>query len=163
MNTGIETDRLYMVKGGQFPVLRNEILIDRYNALHNGYQIGDSVTIEYEKYDADRLSHQKTKEDFVITGYIDRLSRMNSIDVITSKAFDDAVIDYYDAMGVRIDAPASEKPGYAQQIKALFPDAYIEPTEVGGNFLAGVATDETDPDTAIETLAKTLRYAVSGY
>ncbi len=32
--------------------------------------------------------------------------------------------------------------------------------EVGGNFLAGVATDETDPDAAIAALADTLRYAV---
>ena len=32
--------------------------------------------------------------------------------------------------------------------------------EVGGNFLAGVATDETDPDTAIDRLAKTLAYAL---
>ena len=32
--------------------------------------------------------------------------------------------------------------------------------EVGGNFLAGVATDETDPDTAIDRLAKTCIYAI---
>ena len=32
--------------------------------------------------------------------------------------------------------------------------------EVGGNFLAGVATDETDPDTAIDRLAKTIYYAI---
>ena len=32
--------------------------------------------------------------------------------------------------------------------------------EVGGNFLAGVACDETDPDAGIEALAETLRYAV---
>ena len=32
--------------------------------------------------------------------------------------------------------------------------------EVGGNFLAGVACDETDPDAEIEALSDTLRYAV---
>ncbi|MCH5271423.1 MAG: NAD(P)H-dependent oxidoreductase [Lachnospiraceae bacterium] len=32
--------------------------------------------------------------------------------------------------------------------------------EVGGNFLAGVATDETDPDAAIDRLAKTCVYAI---
>lgn len=32
--------------------------------------------------------------------------------------------------------------------------------EVGGNFLAGVATDETDPDAAIDRLAKTLAYSL---
>lgn len=36
--------------------------------------------------------------------------------------------------------------------------------QVGGNFLAGVATDETDPDGEIDKLAQTLEYAlVSGY
>jgi len=32
--------------------------------------------------------------------------------------------------------------------------------EVGGNFLAGIATDENDPDREIDTLAKRLTYAV---
>ncbi len=36
--------------------------------------------------------------------------------------------------------------------------------QVGGNFLAGVATDETDPDGEIDKLAQTLEYALeSGY
>ncbi len=36
--------------------------------------------------------------------------------------------------------------------------------EVGGNFLAGVASDESDPDAGIEQLSETLRYAVDhGY
>lgn len=33
-------------------------------------------------------------------------------------------------------------------------------SEVGGNFLAGVATDETNPDVAIDQLVKTLTYAI---
>ncbi len=33
-------------------------------------------------------------------------------------------------------------------------------TEVGGSFLAGVATDEIDPNTAIDTLAASLTYAI---
>ncbi len=32
--------------------------------------------------------------------------------------------------------------------------------QVGGNFLAGIATDETDPDGAIDQMAMTLDYAV---
>ena len=36
--------------------------------------------------------------------------------------------------------------------------------QVGGNFLAGVATNETDPDAAIDRMAKTLSYALEhGY
>ena len=33
-------------------------------------------------------------------------------------------------------------------------------SEVGGNFLAGVASDETDPDTEIDRLAQRLDYAI---
>jgi len=33
-------------------------------------------------------------------------------------------------------------------------------SQVGGNFLAGVATDENDPDTAIDRMAATLAYAI---
>jgi multimeric flavodoxin WrbA len=33
-------------------------------------------------------------------------------------------------------------------------------SEVGGNFLAGVASDETDPDTEIDRLARRLEYAI---
>ena len=36
--------------------------------------------------------------------------------------------------------------------------------QVGGNYLAGVATDESDPDTQIDSLAKSLAYAIAqGY
>ena len=36
--------------------------------------------------------------------------------------------------------------------------------QVGGNFLAGVATDETDPDREIDRLAETMAYALEkGY
>ena len=33
-------------------------------------------------------------------------------------------------------------------------------TQVGGNFLAGVATNETDPDSAVDRMAETLAYAL---
>lgn len=36
-------------------------------------------------------------------------------------------------------------------------------SEVGGNFLAGVATDETNPDAAIDRLARTLSYAMKNH
>ncbi|MBQ6066332.1 MAG: hypothetical protein IJK89_05880 [Clostridia bacterium] len=36
--------------------------------------------------------------------------------------------------------------------------------QVGGNFLAGIATNETDPDAAIDRMAATLDYAIeNGY
>ncbi len=136
MYSGVQSERLHILKGGQPPVLRNEILIDHDTAVRNGYAIGDSVTLQYNKYSKDRLSHQKTKEAFVITGYVDRLSKINSVDVIMGRDFEDAVTDYCDIIGFRIDAPESEKAAYLPQIEALFPDVYIDRMQIGGNFLS---------------------------
>ena len=136
MNSGVESEKLHIVKGGQPPVLRNEILLDRYTAVTQGYEIGDSVTIEYEKYSDDRLSHAKTKEDFVITGFVDRLAKINSVCVIMGRDFHDALTDYYDIVGFTIHAPESEKEMYRQQIAKLFPDVYVERIQLGNNFLS---------------------------
>lgn len=136
MYSGVQSDRLYIVKGGQPPLLPNEILIDHYTAVCHGYKIGDTVTIEYEKYDADKLSHSVARDKFVITGYIDEISKVNNINVIMSEDFHDAVTDYWDIVGFRIHAPESEKLGYMEQIAALFPDVYVDKLELGGNFLS---------------------------
>ena len=55
-------------------------------------------------------------------------------------------------VGYLISGPLSDEGNLQTVIEAR--------AEVGGNFLAGVATDERDPDAAIEALADTLRYAV---
>ncbi len=54
-------------------------------------------------------------------------------------------------VGYLISGPLSDEENLRTVIEAR--------AEVGGNFLAGVATDEFDPDAEIEALAKTLRYA----
>ena len=136
MYSGVHSDRLYIVEGGQPPVLPNEILLDRYTSMTHGYEIGDTVTIEYEKYDADRLSHRVARDQFVITGYIDGLSKINSVNVVMSEDFHDAVTDYWEIVGFRIHAPESEKPAYMEQIAALFPNVYVDKLKLGGNFLS---------------------------
>ncbi len=55
-------------------------------------------------------------------------------------------------VGYLVSGPLSEEENLRTVIEAR--------AEVGGNFLAGVATDETDPDAEIEALSDTLRYAV---
>ncbi len=55
-------------------------------------------------------------------------------------------------VGYLVSGPLSQEENLRTVIEAR--------AEVGGNFLAGVATDETDPDAEIEALSDTLRYAV---
>lgn len=55
-------------------------------------------------------------------------------------------------VGYLVSGPLSEEINLETVIEAR--------AEVGGNFLAGVACDESDPDAGIEALADTLRYAV---
>jgi multimeric flavodoxin WrbA len=55
-------------------------------------------------------------------------------------------------VGYLVSGPLSEEENLRTVIEAR--------AEVGGNFLAGVACDEFDPDAGIEALSDTLRYAV---
>lgn len=136
MVSGTDPAKIRMIKGGQPPVLTNEIMIDKFTADSLGYSIGDTIYIEYEKYDADRLYTKLTTDSFVITGFVDRLSNFNNSEVYMSADFNDAPSMGCHFMGFRIDAPRAEKAKYVEQIKALFPNNTVEPLEADGNWLA---------------------------
>ena len=131
----IDPARLRILEGSQPPVLQNEVMLDRYTAQCNGYEIGDTIRVKYDKFSEDRLSVSTVTESFTITGFVDRLASMNSVCIIMSKDFCDAVQSGYTLSGCRINAPESEKADYAAQIKALFPDYTIDPIRVNGDFL----------------------------
>ncbi len=132
---GFDPSVLRIVKGGRTPKLRNEVLMDKFTAGRYGYVIGDSITVEYNKISEDKLTYSEVREEFIITGFTDRLTAMNQIEIITSEAFDDGVIGSWGIIGCRIDAPESEKPKYAAQIKELFPNNYLPGEEAGSHFL----------------------------
>ncbi|MCR5807531.1 MAG: FtsX-like permease family protein [Oscillospiraceae bacterium] len=136
MVSGTDPAKIRMIKGGQPPVLTNEIMIDKFTADSLGYNIGDTIYIEYEKYDVDRLYTKLTTDSFVITGFVDRLSNFNNSEVYMSADFNDAPSMGCHFMGFRIDAPRAEKAKYVEQIKALFPNNTVEPLEADGNWLA---------------------------
>lgn len=136
MNSGIDVSRIHIMDGGQIPLLENELLIDKNTAKIYGFEIGDTVKIEYDKYTPDRLRPHKTVDEFIITGYIDRLTAFNTAEVIMSEAFDDAVMEGYSFEGGRIDAPESEKPEYLAKIIALFPENATEAIHASSDFLA---------------------------
>ncbi len=136
MVSGSDPSKFRMIKGGQPPVLKNEIMMDKFTADSLGYGIGDTIYIEYYKYDEDRLYTKKTKEGFVITGFVDRLSNFNNSEVYMSVDFNDVPLYDCHFTGFRIDAPRSEKAKYAEQIRELFPNNTVDVLEVDGNWLA---------------------------
>lgn len=138
LNFDLEPARLKILEG-QPPKLRSEIMIDRFTADNFGFEIGDTVHIRYNKYTDDRLSAVETEEDFIITGFVDRLTAFNSTDVIMSAEFDSAESTGSIMCGCRIQAPESEKAEYVRQIAELFPGNVIEPDKIAETFLAEYA------------------------
>lgn len=131
LNFGFDPEGLRIRKGGQIPKLRNEILMDYDTAGSFGLAVGDTVIIEYDKYNEDRLATKKTQEEFVITGFVDRLSKFNEKDVIMAKEFSDAPGEgsTLQGVGIRINVPDSEKAAVIERMKILFPDQIFD-TEV---------------------------------
>ena len=125
INFGFDPEGLVIRDGGQVPKLRNEILIDYYTAVEHGVKIGDEVTIRYDKYTEDRLSTVETDETFIITGYIDRLTKFNSTEVIMSPEFNDAPKESFQALGFTINAPQSEHQVYIEKLEKIFPDQCV--------------------------------------
>ena len=108
MEFGFDPEGMVIRTGGTYPVLKNEIIMDYYTASQHDVKIGDSVTIKYDKYTEDRLSTFETEEEFVVTGFVDRLSKFNEKSVIMAKDFNDAQSQGFDACGLTLNVPESE-------------------------------------------------------
>ena len=122
-------------KGGQYPKLRNEILMDYYTASTHGVNIGDKVLISYNKYSKDRLTVKETKEEFVVTGFVDRLSAFNDRDVIMSAEFNDAESEGWDIVSFTLDVPDSEKKAEYDKLEKLFPGQMMNDDDLIAAFL----------------------------
>lgn len=109
LNFGFDPEGMVIRDGGAYPKLKNEIIMDYYTATQHDLEIGDSVTIKYDKFTEDRLSTYETEEEFVITGFVDRMSKFNSRSVIMSKEFNDAQSQGFGVVGFTLNVPESEK------------------------------------------------------
>ena len=121
--------------GGQYPKLRNEILMDYYTASSHGVDIGDKVLIAYNKYSEDRLTVKEAQEEFIVTGFVDRLSAFNDRDVIMSAEFNDAESEGWDVVGFTLDVPDSEKDAEYEKLEKLFPGQMMTDDELIAAFL----------------------------
>ena len=121
MGFGFDPEGMVIRAGGTYPVLKNEIIMDYYTASQHDVKIGDSVTIKYDKYTEDRLSTFETEEEFVVTGFVDRLSKFNEKSVIMAKDFNDAQSQGFDACGLTLNVPESEMEAERAKLFDAFP------------------------------------------
>ena len=135
MTFNFNPEGMVIRKGGQYPKLRNEILMDYYTASSHGVNIGDKVVIEYNKYTSDRLSFNQAQEEFVVTGFVDRLSAFNDRDVIMSAEFNDAVSEGWNLISFTLDVPESEKQAEYEKLEKVFPGQMMTDDEMIAAFL----------------------------
>ena len=135
MTYNFNPEGMVIRKGGQYPKLRNEILMDYYTASSHGVNIGDKVVIEYNKYTSDRLSFNQAQEEFVVTGFVDRLSAFNDRDVIMSAEFNDAVSEGWNLISFTLDVPESEKQAEYEKLEKVFPGQMMTDDEMIAAFL----------------------------
>ncbi len=117
------TDLVY-VGGGTAPILPNEVAVAYYSAKQAGIELGDIITIEYDKYNADHISYGKVQEEFVVTAFFDGQS-WNVVPIIMGEEFDDAVYGGYVMYQYKLDCPKSEYQEYLDKMDALFTEEEI--------------------------------------
>ena len=67
---------------GNAPKLRNEVAVGYYMAMERNIHIGDTITIEYDKYADDRTTFHKTSEDFIVTAFVDRFGNNTPVAIM---------------------------------------------------------------------------------
>ena len=103
---------------GVNPKLRNEVLMDAYHAQIHGIEIGDTVTLEYDKYNEDGITYSKVEEDFIVTGLVN--SPTAYLELIMSDEFKDAAGLQTISAGSTINAPKSEHAKYIEMMRDMY-------------------------------------------
>ncbi len=110
-----ETLEIY---SGVVPKLKNEVLLDAYHANIHGIEIGDTITVEYYKYNDDGITYDLVSEDFIVTGTFDVAGA--EMIIVASDAFEGAARERTIALGGCIDAPEKDKDMYIQKLRDMY-------------------------------------------
>ena len=108
---------------GIWPELPNEVEVDAYHAYINGIEIGDTVSIEYNKYNDDGISYDHVTEDFIVTGMHDSAEAYMTF--VMSPTFEGVADSRVAQCGGTIDAPDEDKAMYIQQLRDIFGNASV--------------------------------------
>ncbi len=130
---------LVYVDGGKAPILSNELAITYFVAKNAGIELGDTITIEYDKYKEDGISYEKVQEEFVVTAYIDATYQGVSI-LIMGEEFNSATIMGYMLYQNKLDCSNDMYQYYFERMDDLFADNEItfrKKDEAFDDFLPG--------------------------
>ncbi len=130
---------LYYLPGGDMPVLYNEVAVSKYHADQMGVNIGDIITIEYDRFSEDHTYKVRTTEDFIVTGFID-YHGADLMKVIMSRDFTGAVYTPDGIYSAIIDAPLSEHEAILERMRNIWPEGEVTvltTEDVVNDFLEG--------------------------
>lgn len=116
--------KIEYIKGGTAPILYNEVAVAYHSARLAGIELGDIITIEYDKYNEDHISYEKVRKEFVVTAYFNGQC-FGVTPIIMGEEFDDAVPMEHMLFQYKIDCPESEYQEYYDRMDALFTDDEI--------------------------------------
>ena len=116
----------YHIPGGMYtdvyegvrPKLRNEVMLDAYHAEIYGINIGDTISVEYFRFNDDGLTSALVSEDFLVTGTTDK--PMADLTVFMSDEFKDGARYWVTVIPGRIDAPEDMKPYYIEKMRSMY-------------------------------------------
>ena len=112
-------------KGGKLPVRENEIILSYYTAKNEGIKLGDTLTLELDEYDDDKIGSHKVQRDFIVTGFFD-IMEGGEAGAITGKEYKGGVKNVTRVTDLWIDVPKSEKAAYVQKLKDIYGDEVIK-------------------------------------
>ena len=124
---------------GNAPKLKNEVAIGYYTSVEKGIKIGDTITLEYDKYEDDHVTFHKVTEEFIVTAFVDRFGNNTPI-VIMGDDFEGSIVARGDFFSCTIDAPASQHNAIIEKMQALYPNGEVtilHNNEIMPHFLVG--------------------------
>ena len=133
------TSEVRFLKGGNAPKLRNEVAVGYYYANQTGINIGDSVTIEYDKLGADMVSSEKTTESFIVTAFFDQYGSQNPT-VLMGDEFEGSTVQDENIFSCVLDVPSSQYDEYIAKMQALYPKGeivFVKEDKVMEHYLTG--------------------------
>ena len=107
-----------------------------------GINIGDTISVEYFKFNDDGLTSALVTEDFIVTGITDK--PMSDLTVFMSDEFRDAARYSVSVIPGRIDAPEDMKPYYIEKMRDMYGKTSIRTDKEQVEYSLGDMMDEFD-------------------
>ena len=109
---------------GNAPKLKNEVAVGYYTAMEKGIKIGDTVSLEYDKFEDDHVTTHKVTEDFIVTALVDRFGNNVPL-LIMGDDFEGSIVMSGGYFSCAIDAPRSQHYEIIEKMQSLYPNGEV--------------------------------------